>query len=99
MVSVRSPCRDWEEGLEGTGSNRRWKDAAAPRSSVESADAGLPVTPLAPQRGRAAGTPRVLSRHCAWLLRTGPEPLWAALGPQPRVSPDGAVTTGRVVGG
>ena len=46
--------------------------------------------------GPAAGTPGVL-----WSLRAAtaaPEPLWAALRPQPRVSPDGAVTAGRVIG-
>lgn len=105
MVSVWSLCRDWVEGLEGTGSNWPWKDSASPGSSSESAYTGLPVAPLelslssGTPSGRAARTPRVLSRHCAWLLRTYPEPFWAALGPQPRISSDGAVTTGRVIGG
>lgn len=89
-------CGDWEEG----------RDPASRRSSSKSADPCPPGVVLRPQSppagsvgsGPAARTPRVLS------LRAAPsapatEPLWGGLPPQPRVSPNGAVTTGSVMRG
>lgn len=70
---------------------------------LESADSSALGSPLAPQSppahtvgaGPTAGTPGVLFPHCAQRLR--PRSLWAALRPQPCVSPDGAVTTVRII--
>lgn len=73
--------------------------STGPLESADSSALGSPLGPQSPPAhsigaGPTAGTTGALFPHCA--QRLGPRTLWAALRPQPCVSPDGAVTTVRV---
>ena len=77
----------------------RGKVRSPPLDSASARGAARTSVPSGPPRGCWAGsrTSGTLYRHCAATLIS--EPLWAALHPRPRVSPGGALTTGRVIRG